>query len=74
MAKKRTINEYRQTKEHYNPPHSHDKVLESKHVHKFTSDELTNFIKDFLYEADFINEDIPPMLLLEIKKFVSRNK
>ena len=39
MAKKRTINEYRQTKEHYNPPHSHDKVLESKHVHKFTSDE-----------------------------------
>ena len=73
MPKKRTIDQYRQTKEFYKHPDSHKDALDNKQIHKFTNDELTNLLKDFLIELDFI-EETHPMLLLEIKKFVSRSK
>jgi len=73
MSKKRTIDQYRQTKEFYKHPDSHKDALDNKQIHKFTNNELTNLLEDFLIELNFIEES-RPTLLLEIKQFVSRSK
>tara|TARA_Y100000593_G_C4060958_1_gene214411 strand:- start:114 stop:353 length:240 start_codon:yes stop_codon:yes gene_type:complete len=55
MAKQRTINEYRQTKEFYRPPVSHEAT--EKIEYRFTKTQLVNYIGKFVLDAFFDDGD-----------------
>tara|TARA_A100001037_G_scaffold218541_1_gene196449 strand:+ start:4149 stop:4367 length:219 start_codon:yes stop_codon:yes gene_type:complete len=72
MAKKRTINEYRQVKDSkYVAPVSHSEKETIKH--KFTDSALASYIEQFLLDTILSNNDILPKTLREeIKNYVTR--
>ena len=72
MAKKRTIDEYRQTKDsNYVAPVSHSKKETIKH--KFTDSSLAGYIEKFLLDTILNSyEQLPESLKKEIKSYVKR--
>ena len=61
--KKRSINEYRQTKEYYTPPASHlnDNFIE----HRFTNKKLFEYMETFMLDTFYDDDDVLPQSLLE---------
>ena len=72
MAKKRTIDEYRQVKDaNYVAPVSHSKKETIKH--KFTDTGLVNYIENFLLDTiynDYV--ELPQSLLDEVSDYVKK--